>query len=76
MLARSWPKEADVLLPFAMSKATAEGFGYPHFKKNRALLDSIGIADENRFWSLVCVGRYSTRFILKMYHEYWLPGAR
>ena len=44
MLARSWHTEVDVLLPFAMSKATAEKDGYPQFHKNDALLDSLNVS--------------------------------
>ena len=48
----------DVRTSFVTSlvrtQATAEGWGYPHFKKNKGLLDSIGIEEKNRYWSLVC----------------------
>ena len=41
LLVRARRRDVDVLLPFAMSKATAERGGYPQFHKNDRLLDGL-----------------------------------
>ena len=58
-------------LPLWLSELTHELRKYDH-----TTLACVTARQSNRFWSLVCVGRYSRRFIEKMAGDFWSKGTR
>ena len=64
---------ADVLLPMVYTQKQTYNT-YPHWQVNRAALQ--GVLPRQRVWSLVSLGRYSTRFIIEMLPHRWRESGR
>uniref|UniRef100_A0A7S3ATT2 Hexosyltransferase n=1 Tax=Haptolina ericina TaxID=156174 RepID=A0A7S3ATT2_9EUKA len=71
LLSQAKAMRSDVLLPGARDEG--EVLNYGHFNLNRAALT--GVPQHKRVWSLVCVGRFSVKFLLQVMAPRWAAGG-
>lgn len=61
----------DLLLPNIESQSEIPD--WPHWERNRDTID--GVPTNKRFMSLVCLGRYSSAFLLQTMGQRWATGV-
>ena len=63
---------ADVVLPRVRSTSASPLYS-AHLVKNMHILKNV--PEQKRVWSLVCVGRYSVDFLMRVMHPLWTSGT-